>query len=74
MEKDVTKDMALPVVMGLQSNEMTVTQGQGKIIQKSSTEISPSVAEGDTNQLDVLSAPSTVAVKVTKLHLALCQM
>ncbi|PWA84097.1 Agenet-like domain-containing protein [Artemisia annua] len=64
MEKDVTKDMALPFVMGLQCNEMTVTQG--KLIQKSSTEISPSVAEGDTNQLDVLSAPSTVVVKEGK--------
>ncbi|GKC58900.1 hypothetical protein Tco_1086498, partial [Tanacetum coccineum] len=35
MEEDVTKDMALPVVMGLQLNETTVSQG--KIIQKSST-------------------------------------
>ncbi|PWA84100.1 Agenet-like domain-containing protein [Artemisia annua] len=63
-EKDVTKDMALPVVMGLQCNETTVTQG--KIIQKSSTEISPSVAEGYANQLDVLSAPSTAVVKEGK--------
>ena len=70
MEKDVTKDMALPVVMGLQCNQMTVAKG--KIIQKSPTQISPRVAGGDTNQLDVLSAPSTVVVKVTKLHLALC--
>ena len=42
--------MALPVVLGLQCNEMTVTQG--KLIQKSSTEISSSVAEGDTYQLE----------------------
>ncbi|PWA46020.1 Agenet-like domain-containing protein [Artemisia annua] len=61
MEKDVTKDMDLLVVMGLQCNEMTVTQG--KIIQKSSTEISSSVAEGDTNQPNILLARSTVVVK-----------
>nr|GEX21653.1 agenet-like domain-containing protein [Tanacetum cinerariifolium]GEX88917.1 agenet-like domain-containing protein [Tanacetum cinerariifolium] len=64
MEEDVTKDMALPVVMGLQLNETTVSQG--KIIQKSSTEINPSVAEGETNELDVLSAPLTVVDKEGK--------
>lgn len=62
MEKsDATKDFELPVVMGLQSNGMTVSRGM--ILQKLPSEI-PDVAEGDTIQPGVPSAPLTAVDKV----------
>ncbi|GJR44091.1 agenet domain-containing protein [Tanacetum coccineum] len=60
-EKDATKDLVLPVVTGLQCNEITVSQE--KIIKKCSNEIVPNVAEGDTKQLDAPSEQLTVVDK-----------
>nr|GEV41403.1 hypothetical protein [Tanacetum cinerariifolium] len=60
-EKDANKDLVLPVVTGLQCNEITISQE--KIIEKCSNEIVPSVAEGDTKQLVAPSEQLTVVDK-----------
>lgn len=65
MEKnDATKDSPF-VVMGLQCNGMTVSQG--KIVQKPPVENSPNVAKSDTNQPGIPLVPSA-AVQVRNYY------
>ncbi|KAI3693818.1 hypothetical protein L1987_76770 [Smallanthus sonchifolius] len=60
-KKDITNDLAFPVVMGLQCNGMTVSQAN--TLQKLSIEKSPNVAESDTRRVSVPSSPLSVAEK-----------
>ncbi|KAI7748437.1 hypothetical protein M8C21_007595 [Ambrosia artemisiifolia] len=60
-KEDITKDSPIPVVMGLQCNGMTVSQG--KILQKLSIVQTPNVTESDTQQPGVPLSPLTVAEK-----------
>ncbi|XP_024966670.1 DUF724 domain-containing protein 7-like isoform X6 [Cynara cardunculus var. scolymus] len=54
----VSKDLVLPVVIGLKCNVMTISGG--KKLQQLSSERMPNVAEGETKQSSISLAPLTV--------------
>nr|XP_043618682.1 DUF724 domain-containing protein 2-like isoform X2 [Erigeron canadensis] len=65
MDGEAKKDLTLPVVMGLQCNGMTVSQG--KILQKLPSKEIPDVAEVETKQPDGPLAPLTQVNKEEKV-------
>ncbi|XP_076958893.1 DUF724 domain-containing protein 7-like [Bidens hawaiensis] len=60
-EDDIDEDSIIPVVVGLQCNGMSVSQGN--ILRKLSIEKTPNVTESDTHQPSVPLLPLTVAEK-----------
>ncbi|XP_076900442.1 DUF724 domain-containing protein 7-like isoform X3 [Bidens hawaiensis] len=60
-EDDIDEDSIVPVVVGLQCNGMSVSQGN--ILQKLSIEKTPNVTESDTQPPSVPLSPLTVAEK-----------